>query len=679
LGPTGQYQWQLVQHQNQRGVGVDGELLPKILGCADARLATIQIELQQATGGAIQSTHQVGAIQKWLAENGCQLSNLQAPTLEEALKREDLSPIVHQVLALRAEAAHALKAPSLQRCRSLDGRVHDTAVFSAAGTGRLASHSPNLQNLHREEGDTLAKVLAVMTGDLAEVAKFGPVMQVLGSIESALICAEPGNQFFDGDWSGQESRGGAWLCGEIWKRDAWEERDHTGKREIEPYYQLGIKCGIIPELARDFGKALDLACQYGSGVARVKKQLIKTLNLSPDLDYTRFVQIWRSGNPRIVGFWKKLQSCAVAALRRPGSEIDCGKLTFRFDGTFLKMRLPSGRAISYPFAREGQGKYGDAVVIFKDAQQGKFEDCNHGHGFWGGALLENAVQGIGADILMEAVVRLEEADYPVVLTIHDQVIVELPKNKGSLDEFRYLVEQRPTWGPDLPLAVKVRCGPRLADIDLPVTTWVPGSWDTVPLYTAQHKIKTPRPKAPRKPSPAKVKPLHILPGEPLQIRGGPSPRRYAIPQSKTLQCSRRSRPRCHAGMDNPRQLKSSNQVNSPLKRALTSSRPWNCPTIRRQHNVRARNSPMFPTKRRTPLHQRQPANRQMETAPITVKMMRSMQAARSPRPSRTRTPKNMPTSPSMTSSYCARATGSHAYSITRSPTARCSTNRTVTS
>src|SRR5215472_3597459 len=177
LGPTGQYHWQLIQRQNQRGVGTDGELLFKIDTLADARLSAIQDELQQATNGALQSTHQVGAALKWLAENSCQLPNLQAPTLEQALKRDDLSPTVHQVLALRAEAAHSLKTPSLLRCRSLDGRIHDTAVAFGAGTGRLASHSPNLQNLHREEGDTLAKVRAVMTGDLVEVAKHGPVMK----------------------------------------------------------------------------------------------------------------------------------------------------------------------------------------------------------------------------------------------------------------------------------------------------------------------------------------------------------------------------------------------------------------------------------------------------------------------------------------------------------------------
>ena len=189
-----------------------------------------------------------------------------------------------------------------------------------------------------------------------------------------------------------------------------------------------------------------------------------------------------------------MQRTAIAAIRRPGDELDCNRLVLRFDGTFLKIRLPSGRSISYPFAREGQGKYGDAVVIFKDAQQGQFKDCKHGAGFWGGALVENVVQAIARDILTDAIVRLEEADYPVVLTIHDEIIVERPAGVGSIEEFKALIEQRPVWAPELPIAVKARVGPRLANIDLPVTTWIPGSLDTVPQYVAQHKGKTPKPK-----------------------------------------------------------------------------------------------------------------------------------------------------------------------------------------
>jgi hypothetical protein len=509
LGPTEQYRWQLTQISNNRGVKVDIELCRKTLAIAKARLAVIQTELQQVTGGAVRSVQQVQATQKWLKDHGCELPNLQANTIEKALERDDWTPEVFKTLTLRAEAAHSLKAKSLLRCCDPDsGRIYGTMVYAGAGTGRLASHSPNLQNLHREAaaGDTALAVTAILTGDLAAVASLGPVMQVLSETEQALLVAGEGNRFFDGDWSGQESRIGAWLCGAIWKRDAWEESDRSSKPEDQPYFQIGAKCDLPPGVSvRDFGKALDLACQYGSGAERVKRQMLKTLDLPADFDFERCVQIWRAENQDIVRFWKRLQSCAVAALRRPGAMIDCGRLTFWFDGTFLKMRLPSGRMITYPFAREGSGRYGDAVVIFKDAQQGRFEDCNDGNGFWGGSLLENSVQAIGSDVLMDAVVRLEEAGYPVVLTIHDQVLVEMPKNEGSVGEFRCLIERRPTWAPDLPLAVKVRSGPRLAKIDLPVTNWAAGSWDDVPVYTAQHKVRPKRPKAERPPKPPRPK------------------------------------------------------------------------------------------------------------------------------------------------------------------------------
>jgi hypothetical protein len=356
-----------------------------------------------------------------------------------------------------------------------------------AGTGRHASRSPNLQNLQREDGDTLAKVKAVLSGDLTEVAKFGPALQVLSSIERALICAELGKRFCLADWSGQESRGLAYIAAEQWKCEAWDKADRTGKPEDQPYYLLGIKCGMRSDIARAFGKALDLACGYGSGPDRVRQQILKSFPELADADFERFVNIWRTEHPVTCRFWKRLQQVAVTAIQRPNIEWTCGELALWFDGMFLKIRLPSQRCIS--FARLGTGKYGDAVVIFKDAQQGRFEDCNHGYGFWGGALVENVVQGLGRDILMDAVVRLEEAHYDVVLTIHDEVICEVAEDFGSLEEFQALVAQRPTWAPDLPLAVKARIGPRLANIDLPVTASVPGTLNTVPCYAMTQRAE----------------------------------------------------------------------------------------------------------------------------------------------------------------------------------------------
>ena len=53
LGPSEQHQLRLVQTQNERGVGVDGELLGKCLALGELHLARIQQELQEVSGGEL--------------------------------------------------------------------------------------------------------------------------------------------------------------------------------------------------------------------------------------------------------------------------------------------------------------------------------------------------------------------------------------------------------------------------------------------------------------------------------------------------------------------------------------------------------------------------------------------------------------------------------------------------
>ena len=73
---------------------------------------------------------------------------------------------------------------------------------------------------------------------------------------------------------------------------------------------------------------------------------------------------------------------------------------------------------------------------------------------YGGKLVENLVQAIARDCLAVAMVRLDEAGYPIVFHVHDEVIAEAPdtaENETRLKAMCSLMEEPIPWAPDLPL------------------------------------------------------------------------------------------------------------------------------------------------------------------------------------------------------------------------------------
>jgi DNA polymerase len=251
-----------------------------------------------------------------------------------------------------------------------------------------------------------------------------------------------------GDFSGIESRVLAWLAGEATKLAMWSRFDATGDAADDPYFILGRQLGFAPDIARALGKIADLAFGYGGGVAAFKNFAPKDHGYSDDA-IDGFKHAWRREHPRTTQFWYGLGRAAVSAVQS-GRQIAYGRLTLRCEHIknvpFLFLTRPSGRAISYPFARLIRTDRGDIAVSFMDNNPlTGWAEYRPGRGAWGGTYAENATQGVSRDLLAEAMVRLEAAGYPVVLHVHDEISAELPEGTGGLDEFQALVLEAPPW------------------------------------------------------------------------------------------------------------------------------------------------------------------------------------------------------------------------------------------
>lgn len=70
---------------------------------------------------------------------------------------------------------------------------------------------------------------------------------------------------------------------------------------------------------------------------------------------------------------------------------------------------------------------------------------------YGPKLAENIVQGTARDLLAEAMIRLRQASFNIVMHVHDEVVVEVPLGSSSVTEICNFMAEQPEWAEGLPL------------------------------------------------------------------------------------------------------------------------------------------------------------------------------------------------------------------------------------
>ena len=367
-----------------------------------------------------------------------------------------------RVLELRRDGARASvrKYERILAFAGSDDRMRGTMRMYGAGPGRWSGRGPQLQNLKKNESNLpIAAVDAVRAGDRAELRKYGNPLTVLGDIARATVCAAPGHVLMAADFGAIESRILAWLSGETWKTQTYIDFDRTNDKAREPYRVIAAKmlqkndpAGLTKE-ERNKGKAGDLACGFGGSVGAWRR--IVPGDDRPDPEVFTDIRAWRDAHPRTTAYWREL-SRAIRIAIRTGQPFAAGKITASYEDGNLYLALPSSRRIAYPQARLVASKYenGDPDVLFKDNARGRWTDYRG----WFGTFVENVVQGTARDLLAAAIERFEAQNIPIVLTVHDEAIAEVPAGAISEASFLAILLEPPAWAVGLPLAGKVWSG-----------------------------------------------------------------------------------------------------------------------------------------------------------------------------------------------------------------------------
>jgi DNA polymerase len=458
LSAAEQALWELDAIINARGFHVDVALAKAARAMARSESAALDKESANLTAGEITSVNQVQRIVAFVRRHGHTLQSLTKRNVA-ALLADNPSDHVRSLLELRRLGARAStrKFDALLRSVGAGDRLRGTLRFHASSTGRWSGNQFQPQNLKKPEvADLDTAVDAVLAGDLDRVRELGAPLTVAGDVARCAICAAPGYKLIGADFSAIESRVLAWLAGEPWKLSTYRQFDTSGDPTSEPYCVMASQAlrrtvTSDDEAGRGFGKTYDLAFGFGGGVGAWRK--FDTSDTYSDGEVEQFKQAFRTAHRATVRFWHALERAAHLSVRT-GKQVDLasGKLSFTMDGGTLLMTLPSGRRLAYPEARVTAGKFENSSELrYRDNARGGWAEV----GAWYGTLTENAVQATARDLLGVALLRVEQAGYPVVLHVHDEVVCEVPEDFSSTDEFQRLMTTPPDWAADLPIAAKV--------------------------------------------------------------------------------------------------------------------------------------------------------------------------------------------------------------------------------
>jgi DNA polymerase len=463
--------WRLDQRINGRGVPINRKSAKKALDVAEDLTSHAEIELKRILQDDNATVSAVSKIKDYVNGRGLQIPNLQAATIKEALELDNLPDDVRQVLTIRKDYSKSStkKFKILTTATMSDGRLRGTLQWCGASrTGRWAGRLFQPQNLPRQFLGHVALYRAVDGGaDLLDWLYGDGAMDALSQAIRGMIHAEPGNKLVWADLSGIEARMLPWLAD-------YDEALEVFRRGDDVYVitAAGIyRCSEskVDSDRRFVGKVATLSLGYQGGVGAFIA-MAKNYGVKIGEDFAQdIVQAWRKANPTITSFWYDIENAVRDAICNPGATYRVRKVLIKSSRACLKIRLPSGRVLHYWRPKIKDRKYVDKETGEVSVKRNTitFWGTHQQSGAWveqdtyGGKLVENITQAASRDVLAHALPLIEKAGYPIITTIHDEVVTEVPdEDRYSWQEVAEIMTINPPWSEGLPLGADGKEGLR---------------------------------------------------------------------------------------------------------------------------------------------------------------------------------------------------------------------------
>lgn len=494
LSPLELRTWQMTERMNLRGFAVDVEGVKKAIRLAGAHAKTLTAEFNKITG--LDTAGQRAKFMAWLAKDGIVVANTTAATLDAMLSVGLMPGSDHR---RAVEIVRELGRSSIKKYRAMldmqvGGRIRGSFLYcGAAATGRWAGRGVQPQNFPRaaviHSQDTAWDTIHM--NDLESLQMMAPPIEALSGALRGAIWAPPGRRLLAGDFSQIEARGVSWLGGDKKTLAVFESGEDVYLDMASTIF--GRRVTKDEKDKRFLGKQATLALGFGAGFV---KFLIHCRNLgAPPFKWSQVCElvpaaqreaIWRWLNtdgfemvkrliPKptrsdlqelvltkyivdryraarkdtVVKAWNDYETAFRMAMGMVDDKewIRTGRVAWRRDHQFILCKLPSGRMIYYPYP-EFKGR----ELTYMGQDDGQWRRTKT----YGGKLMENVTQALARDVMAEAMLRLEATPpyHELVMSVHDEAVVEIDDGVGTLDEFLKIMAEVPAWASGLPIAVE---------------------------------------------------------------------------------------------------------------------------------------------------------------------------------------------------------------------------------